>query len=216
MIHVRKFIVNPIEENSYLVYDETGECMIIDAGFYYPEEKDIVTRFIAENNLHLVTLVNTHCHFDHVMGVEFLRQRYNVPFICHREDNFWLTRVSEQSAFFGIEMENLLPADGFIAEGEILRIGDSELSVLHVSGHSPGHIVFYASKERFLLAGDVLFAGSIGRTDLPGGNFKQLVRNIHEKLMILPEDTVIYSGHGHETTIGFEKANNPFLSRTGR
>ena len=216
MIKVKKFTVNPLQENSFLLYDEAGNGMIIDAGFYYPRENEDISLYIAQNNLTLISLVNTHCHFDHVMGVENLRNKYNVPFICHEGDSFWLSRVSAQSAFFGIEMENLLPADRYISEGEILRLGNSELSVLHVPGHSPGHIVLFASNERFLLAGDVLFSGSIGRTDLPGGNFKQLIQGIHEKLMTLPPDTVVYSGHGTETTIGYEKANNPFLNKNGR
>jgi hydroxyacylglutathione hydrolase len=215
MIRVKKFIVNPLQENSYLLYDDTGCCLIADAGFYYPEEKEELLIFIRENNLTPVSLVNTHCHFDHVLGVEYLRKKLRIPFACHKDERFWLQNASTQSSFFGIEMENISLPDFFVAEGEKVQFGDSELEVLHIPGHSPGHIVLYSPEEQFLIAGDVLFAGSIGRTDLPGGNYLQLIRNIKEKLMIMPGETLVYSGHGPETSIGNEKICNPFLKETG-
>jgi hydroxyacylglutathione hydrolase len=216
MIQVKKFTVNPIQENSYLLFDETGCCLIADPGFYFQDEKEELTLFISQNNLIPVSLVSTHCHFDHIMGVEFLREKFKIPFTCHKDDIFWLQRAAIQSSVFGIKMESVSSADRFISGGESICFGNSELEVLHIPGHSPGHIVLYSSTERFLLAGDVLFAGSIGRTDLQGGNYQQLIRNIIEKLMILPEETVVYSGHGPDTTIGYEKKYNPFLNEGGR
>jgi glyoxylase-like metal-dependent hydrolase (beta-lactamase superfamily II) len=215
MIRVKKFVVNPLQENSYLLYDDTGCCLIVDAGFYYQEEKEELLIFIHENRLTPVSLINTHCHFDHVLGVEYLRKKLKIPFACHKEERFWLQRASQQSLMFGIEMENISEADCFVSEGEKVRFGDSEVEILHIPGHSPGHIVLYSPKEQFLIAGDVLFAGSIGRSDLPGGNYLNLIRNIKEKLMILPGETLVYSGHGPDSSIGNEKINNPFLNEAG-
>lgn len=212
MIIVQKFVVNPLRENSYLLYDETRECVFIDAGYFYEEEFEEVAAFIEANRLIPVKLINTHCHFDHLMGVEFARQKYQVPFCCHPEDGFLIERASQQAGMFGFTMSQPGPSDNQILEGDEIRFGNSVLTTIHVPGHSPGHVVFYSEADKFLIAGDVLFYGSIGRTDLPGGNYEQLVGNIRQKLLVLPRDVKVYSGHGPETTIGFEKDNNPFLT----
>lgn len=212
MITVKKFTVNPIQENSYLLYDETGECLVVDAGFYEPEEQDEVLDFIRQNGLKPVGLINTHCHFDHIMGVEFLRHRFDIPFLCHQNDDFWLARASLQASLWGFEMEDIQPADRHLSDGELVTFGHSSLKVIHVPGHSPGHVTFYSAESGFLMAGDVLFCGSIGRTDLPGGNYDQLIAAIKDRLLVLPQLTKVYSGHGPETTIGGEKQNNPFLT----
>lgn len=211
MIVVRRFIVNPLQENSYLLSDETGECIIVDAGFYYPEEFTALSDHLLAQGLRPVALVNTHCHFDHVMGVERLRREQEIPFLCHEEDAFWLSRVSHQAATFGLRMGEVLPADRYLKEGEPFCFGHSVLEVIHVPGHSPGHITLYSREEGFLLAGDVIFRRSIGRSDLPGGDYDQLITAIRGKLMTLPEETTVWPGHGPETTIGAEKAENPFL-----
>lgn len=212
MIKIEKFVVNPLGENSLLLFDETGECLFIDPGFYFPEEQDEVRNFIAENKLHPVKIANTHCHFDHIMGVEFVRQAYKIPFAVHQDDAFWIERASQQGAVYGIAIPPVNPADEFLAEHQIVKFGNTELEVFHIPGHTPGHVVFYCRRENILIAGDVLFYGSIGRTDLPGGNHDDLISNIKAKLFALPEDTRVYCGHGPETTIGFEKENNPFLT----
>jgi hydroxyacylglutathione hydrolase len=212
MISVQKFIVNPLRENSYVLYDASGECVIVDAGFYYEDETEEVSGFIESRNLVPVQLINTHCHFDHLMGVEVIREKYKVPFSCHEEDSFLIKRAAQQAEMFGFSIPPVKPADSYLAEGEVLRFGNSELQVIHVPGHSPGHVVFYSGKDKILIAGDVLFYGSIGRTDLPGGSYAQLVENIKNKLLVLPPDVKVYSGHGQETNIGFEKQYNPFLT----
>ena len=212
MISVQKFIVNPLRENSYLLYDETGECLVVDAGFFYEEEFQEVSCFIEANDLKPVKLINTHCHFDHLMGVEYMRKKYVLRFACHPDDSFLIGRAAQQAAMFGFEMTFVGPADDAINEGDSITFGNSSLTAIRIPGHSPGHLVFYSEANRFLLAGDVLFNGSIGRTDLPGGSYGVLIENITRKLLILPPDTMVYCGHGPETTIGFEKANNPFLT----
>ncbi len=211
MIKVEKFVVNPLQENSFVLSDETLQCVFIDPGFYYPEEFSEIKEYIAACNLKPQKITNTHCHFDHIMGVEFIRNQFQIPFYVHSDDNFWIEKAVTQGEMFGFEMQPVSPADGFFKEDEKLKFGNSELQIIHVPGHSPGHVVFYNEKEGFLIAGDVLFYGSIGRTDLPGGNFETLVAGIKSKLFQLPPDTKVYCGHGQETTIGFEKNSNPFL-----
>lgn len=205
-------MVNPLGENSFVLSDETGECIFIDPGFYYEEEHAEVKNYIAENELKPVKITNTHCHFDHIMGVEFVRNTFDVPFYAHPEDAFWIDRAESQGEMFSIEMAPVKAADYLLNEGDVVRFGNTELEVIHVPGHSPGHVVFYSGQEKFLIAGDVLFYGSIGRTDLPGGDHSTLINTIKEKLFKLPDETKVYCGHGPETTLGFEKSSNPFLT----
>ncbi len=212
MIKVNKFVVNPLGENSFIVSDETGECVFIDPGFYYEEEHQEIKDFIAENQLNPVKIVNTHCHFDHIWGVEFVRNEYKIPFLAHAEDNFWVERATQQAEMFGFEMNSVAPADSFLVENEYIEFGNSRLKIIHVPGHSPGHVVFYSENDKILIAGDVLFYGSIGRTDLPGGDYQTLISNIKNKLFDLPNETKVYCGHGPETSLGFEKRTNPFLT----
>lgn len=212
MISVEKFVVNPLGENSYIIADETGECIFVDPGFYYDEEYDEVKDFIKDNKLTPVKITNTHCHFDHIMGVEFVRNEFHIPFHAHADDAFWVDRATEQARMFGFEIKPVSPVDKFFAENEFIEFGNSRLKIIHVPGHSPGHVVFYSEKDKILIAGDVLFYGSIGRTDLPGGNYETLISGIKEKLFELPDDTTVYCGHGPETTLGFEKNTNPFLT----
>lgn len=212
MIKIEKFVVNPLGENSFILSDDSGECIFIDPGFYYEEEHQEVKDYIAKNNLKPVKITNTHCHFDHIMGVEFVRKEYNIPFLCHKEDAFWVNIAEEQGQRFDIKINSVSPADDFLVEKEFVEFGNSKLEIIHVPGHAPGHVVFYSEEEKFLIAGDVLFYGSIGRTDLPGGDHATLITNIKTKLFALPDDTKVYCGHGPETTLGFEKTTNPFLS----
>lgn len=212
MIKIEKFVVNPLGENSLVISDETGECVFVDPGFYYAEEHDEIRNYIAENKLNPVKITNTHCHFDHIMGVEFIRKEYNVPLHAHADDAFWIDRAEQQAKTFGIDVPAVQPINDFLVEGENIKFGNTELEVIHIPGHTPGHVVFYNKEAEVLIAGDVLFYGSIGRTDLPGGNHEDLISNIKNKLFALPDSTKVYCGHGPETTLGFEKTSNPFLS----
>lgn len=212
MIKIKKFVVNPLGENSIIVSDETGECIFIDPGFFYNEEHDEVRSYITENNLNPVKITNTHCHFDHIMGVEFIREEYNIPLHAHEEDAFWVERAEQQGKMYGFDIKPVRPIDHFLSENEIVKFGNSEFEVIHIPGHTPGHVVFYNKEAEVLIAGDVLFYGSIGRTDLPRGNHNDLITNIKNKLFLLPDNTKVYCGHGPETTLGFEKSSNPFLT----
>ncbi|WP_297089483.1 MBL fold metallo-hydrolase [uncultured Draconibacterium sp.] len=212
MIKVEKFVVNPLGENTFVLSDASGECVIIDPGFFYGEEQEELKHYLESNGLNPLKIMNTHCHFDHIMGVEFVRKYYQIPFCAHPDDSFWVDRAVDQGKMFGFEMKSVSPIDEFIQEGETIKFGQSELEVIHVPGHAPGHVVFYSKEDKLLIAGDVLFYGSIGRTDLPGGNHEVLISNIKQKLFKLPDETTVYCGHGRETTLGFEQTNNPFLT----
>ena len=212
MIKVEKFVVNQLGENSFILSDETGECIFIDPGFYFEEEHEEIRNYIADNNLTPKKITNTHCHFDHIMGVEFIRNEYKIPFMAHEQDAFWVDNATEQALRFGLEVKPVSPINEFLVEKELVKFGNSELEIIHIPGHAPGHVVFYSKEDKILIAGDVLFYGSIGRTDLPGGEHETLISNIKNKLFNLPDDTKVYCGHGPETTLGFEKTTNPFLT----
>lgn len=212
MLKVEKFVVNPLQENTFVISDETGECVFIDPGFYFEEERNEIKKYVADNNLKPVLIANTHCHFDHLMGVEFIRKEYGIPFKAPSGDAFWVEKAIEQAQMFGFEMEPVRAPDFFFQDDEMLKVGNSAFKIIHVPGHSTGHVVFYAEKENILIGGDVLFYGSIGRTDLPGGDYNTLISNIKTKLFGLPGETKVFCGHGPETTIGFEKSSNPFLT----
>ncbi len=212
MIKIEKFVVNPLGENSLVISDETGECIFIDPGFYYEEEYEEIKNYIHENQLKPVKVLNTHCHFDHILGVDFIRDEYRIPFLAHPADAFWVEKAVDQGAMFGFTISPVRPIDILVEEGDVVRFGNTELEAIHVPGHSPGHLVFFNRKEQFLIAGDVLFYGSIGRTDLPGGHYQTLIDGIKTKLFSLPDETKVYCGHGPETSLGFEKQSNPFLT----
>ncbi len=211
MITIEKFVVNPLAENSFVLSDETGEAVFIDPGFYFDEEHAEIKNYIESNHLTPVKIINTHCHFDHIMGVEFIRNQYNIPFWAHPDDEFWVEKATVQGEMYGFTILPVSPANNLLNEKETVKFGNSELEIIHVPGHSPGHVVFYIKQDAFLIAGDVLFYGSVGRTDLPGGDYDTLISNIKSKLFALPDNTKVYCGHGPETTLGFEKTTNPFL-----
>jgi glyoxylase-like metal-dependent hydrolase (beta-lactamase superfamily II) len=212
MIQIKKFTFNPVQENTLVVFDETKECVIVDAGCFFENERQELDRFIAENQLNPVRLINTHCHFDHIMGITHCRTKYKLQFEIHPDEAILVEQASAHGDRFGIPMEPVDDADKYFEDGDIIAFGNSELKVIAAPGHSPGGVAFYNANQKILIAGDILFYGSIGRTDLPGGSFERLVGNIQSKLLTLPEETVVYCGHGPETTIGFEKKNNPFLT----
>lgn len=210
---IQKFEFNPFPVNTYILYDETSECVIIDAGMLFDEEKAMIDDFINSNNLKINCLINTHLHFDHVLGVSYLQNKYGVQFAANEADLFLLDRLQDQATMFGMSFSDKTPTlDKNLEENDTVTFGNATLQVLHVPGHSPGSLIFYSADESCLFAGDVLFDGSIGRTDLPGGNYEELIHGIKSKLLTLPPNTTVYSGHGSETTIGNEKRTNPFLS----
>ncbi len=211
MIQIAAFPFNPFQENTYVLYDETKECIIIDPGCYTPLEQAELSTFIENENLKPFRLINTHCHIDHILGSRYIAERYNLVPEINKIELLVLEQAERAAAMFGIRLEKP-PAPGkFIDEKDVIKFGNSELTILFTPGHSPGSICFYNSEQKFVIGGDVLFQGSIGRTDLPGGDFDTLISSIREKLFTLDEDVTVYPGHGPETTIGFEKANNPFL-----
>ena len=211
-MQIKKFTFNPVQENTFVLFDETNECVIIDAGCYFENERKELDQYLAEKKLKPVRLINTHCHFDHIMGITHCRIKYKVPFEIHPDEEILVEHVVDHGDRFGIPMEPVDAPDAYFKEGDRITFGNSYLEVIEAPGHSPGGVVFYNPEQKILIAGDVLFYGSIGRTDLPGGSYEQLTGNIKTKLLTLPEETVVYCGHGPETTIGFEKKNNPFLS----
>ncbi len=213
MLVIKEFQFNPFSENTYVVSDnETGECAIIDAGCYYADEQDTLSYYISDNKLNVKYLLATHLHLDHSFGDRYVYNMYGIGLTAHPNDAFLLENMEEQASMFGIQMPAPpIPISHNIKEGDIFKIGKYTLQAIHVPGHSPGSIVYYCQEERVAFGGDVLFRGSIGRTDLSGGNYNQLITGIREKLLTLPENTVVYSGHGPGTTIGFEKKQNPYL-----
>jgi glyoxylase-like metal-dependent hydrolase (beta-lactamase superfamily II) len=212
MLKVVKFTFNPFQENTYLLYDETGECIVIDPGCYEFFEREELADFIGENNLRPVRLINTHCHIDHVFGNAYVANTWNLPLEIHEGELPVLKAVPEISLFFGVPMPEPSPMPGkFIREGDLITFGNSQLETLLTPGHSPASLSFFCREARFLIAGDVLFQGSIGRTDLPGGDFNTLIASIKDKLFPLGDDVTVYPGHGESTTIGWERKHNSFL-----
>lgn len=212
MITIKSFEFNYFQENTFLLYDDTREAVLIDCGCCRKEEEKELTDFIFENKLTLKHLLCTHLHVDHVFGNGFIYKTYGLKPEANKQDVEKLPSPDEQAKLFGLRqhVENV-PVEKYIVGGEIIKFGTSELLVLTVPGHSPGSVAFYNQKNGFAIVGDALFAGSIGRTDLWGGNQDVLVAAIRDKLLSLPDETVIYPGHGPETRVIDEKFNNPYL-----
>lgn len=210
---VKQFEFNMLPVNTYVVWDEhTREAAIIDAGCYTPEECETLKQFIAGEELKVKYLLNTHLHFDHIFGNRFVYEQYGLKTCAHPADEEWLVEAPKRTHMFGLEFPGApAPIGTYLAEGDELALGRYTLKCLHVPGHSPGSIVFYSPEARCLFAGDVLFQGSIGRSDLPGGDIRTLIDGIREKLLTLPDATLVYPGHGDATTIGYEKQYNFYL-----
>ncbi len=206
-MNVRCLPVGPLQVNCYLAScDETGEAVVIDPG----DEPSLIADAVRRERLTLKQILLTHCHADHVGGVSGLVQFFPVPVKMHEDDRSMLDSAVEHGRLFGLEIEKPPPPDEYLSEGDAVEFGRLSLSVLHTPGHSPGGICFLGGSEIFV--GDTLFAGSIGRFDLPGGSYELLVKNIVGKILTLSEDTVIYPGHGPSTTVGIEKRTNPFFA----
>ncbi len=211
MTKIKIFVFNPFQENTILLYDETKECVIIDAGCNEEHEFEKIDAFIEENKLILKSIINTHCHIDHIMGNSYLVNKYKIPSIAHKDDMPLLERSNDMALAFGFDVQEPPVPNKFVEEGDEIKFGNTILQILHVPGHSPGSIILYNDQEKFMIVGDVLFAGSIGRTDLPGGDHETLISGIKEKIFSLNEDVVVYPGHGESTTIGHEKSTNPYF-----
>jgi hydroxyacylglutathione hydrolase len=211
MLTVKHFTFNPLQENTYVLYNDKDACCIIDPGCYFGNERKELQDFIKEQGLTPKLLLNTHCHLDHVFGNKFVYEEYDLPLHIHEKEEPVLKYAAEAGLKWGMPFEHYRGELIFLKEGDIIKLGDDELKVRFTPGHSPGSICFYCEAQKFIISGDVLFRTSIGRTDLPGGDFDTLMNSIHKVLFALPDDVIVYSGHGEPTTIGYEKKNNPFL-----
>lgn len=211
MIHIQAFTFGPIQENTYLLWDDTKEAVIIDPGNATSSEHSMLKQFIEDKGLSLKRLLLTHSHFDHVAGNRFIYDTYGLLPELHKTDLPILERQKDVCDVYGLPCEESPKPEKFIEEGEKITFGNATLDVVFTPGHSPGHVTFYNTAEDFMICGDVLFRGSIGRTDIPGGDFDKLIDSIHRKLFVMSDTMKVYNGHGPSTTIGFEKMNNPFL-----
>lgn len=212
-MEIKAFHFNPFIENTYVLYDETREAVLIDCGCLTYDEQMELKQFVDAQQLSIKHLLNTHLHIDHSFGNAWAAKTWNILPEAHKADEFMIKQVQMQAQLFGIyEHIEPQPLGNYLDETDTIHFGNNTLQILHVPGHSAGSICFYSQKDKVLMVGDVLFRGSIGRTDLPGGNYYQLIENIQSKLMKLPDDTVIYSGHGLCTSIGQERTSNPFIT----
>ena len=208
-MEIKRFVFNPFRENTYVVWDDTKECIIIDAGNLMPREDAMLTEFIKEQGLKPVMAVNTHGHFDHLSGVKYLVDSYGVKFACSSKDDFLMSR--QPSTMYGLQCNPVPEIDIDLDKCDELKFGNTTLRVIKTPGHTPGHVSLYDEKTKSLFTGDTLFRESIGRTDLPGGDYSWIMRSILEQLVPLGDDVTIYPGHEGESTIGHEVLYNPFI-----
>ncbi|MBO6515953.1 MAG: MBL fold metallo-hydrolase [Bacteroidia bacterium] len=211
MIQLETFTFNPFQENTYVLWDETNECVIVDPGCYDASEQIRLSSFITDRGLTPVLLVNTHCHIDHIFGNAYCKNKFDIPLVYHKLDHVVLESGKNSAMLYGLHYDESPSADKYLVEGEKLEFGASSMDIVFTPGHSPGSVCLIAREEQFVIGGDVLFQLSIGRTDLPGGDHQTLLDSIQRELFVLPESMEVYPGHGPKTTIGFEKENNPFL-----
>ncbi|MBO9563477.1 MAG: MBL fold metallo-hydrolase [Niastella sp.] len=211
MLRIKQFTFSPLQENTYVIIGEQDECCIVDPGCYFGNERNELKEFIQETGLSPKYLLNTHCHLDHVFGNKFVHDTWGLTLHLHEKEKVVLDYAPVSGMNWGLPFDNYKGDLIYLREGDTIRLGDDKFDVLFTPGHAPGHISFYCAAQNFILSGDVLFRGSIGRTDLPGGNFDTLAQSIREQLYTLPNETVVYSGHGPETTVGKEKRTNPYV-----
>ena len=211
-MQIQVFTFNQFFENTIIVFDKTKECVIIDPGCYTISEKDTLQKYISTNNLIPVKLINTHCHIDHILGNNFIAKTYDLELEMNANDMELIKSSNEIAQLYGFTDYEMSPLPKkFLNEGDTLEFGNSQFKILFTPGHAPGHISLYSEKDDLLISGDVLFNNSIGRTDLPGGNYDLLIESIKNKILTLNDNTIVYCGHGPSTTIGNERLNNPFL-----
>ena len=212
MLKIKSFTFNPFEENTYVISDESSECIILDPGCYSMEEKRELESYIFSNKLKPVKILLTHAHIDHILGNNFITGKYGIPIQMSSIETPLLKAAPEYGKMWGIETEPSPDPELFVQEGIEIKFGDSVLKTIFTPGHSPGSFSYYHEESKNLFSGDVLFMHSIGRTDLPGGDYETLIRSIKEKLFRLDDDVTVYSGHGPSTTLGEERRSNPFLT----
>jgi hydroxyacylglutathione hydrolase len=210
-MEIYRLVFNPIDVNTYIIADDSGECAIIDCGCYDADEFIRFNDFLVEKNLKPVLLLNTHCHLDHIFGDGLVLKKYKLASLCHKDELYNRHNAVHVAEFFGMVMDPPPEPGSYLSDGQIKMLGKASFEALHVPGHSPGSLAFYFKDEKLVFTGDSLFAGSIGRTDLPGGNYETLINSIQEKLFTLPPDTVVYPGHGDNTTIEKEIRSNPYF-----
>lgn len=215
-MQIKIFTFNPFMENTYVLFDETKKAVIIDPGCHNKKERAEIFDFIQSQDLKPVKLLNTHCHIDHVLGNAFIQNTYDIPLWYHKEEDPILKAVPTYAGNYGFPHFQESSADHYISDGETIKFGNQTLVAICVPGHSPGHLVFYHEPSKICIGGDTLFQGSIGRTDLPGGDPDTLLHSIKERLFSLPNEVVVFPGHGPETTIGVEKIRNPFVGKNAR
>ena len=211
MIKIEHFTFNPFAENTYVLSNEKGDAVIIDPGCYFTEEENTLKNYIDEHGLKLVQLLNTHCHLDHAFGNNWVHKNYGLELYLHKDEQPVLEFAVSVGNTYGLGFTNYKSEFHFLEEGDEIFLGNDKLKVLLTPGHSPASICFYCAEQHFVIGGDVLFYESVGRFDLPGGNETQLYQSIKEKLYVLPDETIVYPGHGDSTTIGHEKKYNPFV-----
>ena len=210
-MNIYKLVFSPIEVNTYILADESGDCAIIDCGCYDKQESDRLVDLIKNKMIKPVLLLNTHCHLDHIFGNRFVLERYNLKPFANEYDEMNRKDAVQHAMLFGLSMDNPPEPAGFLTDNQKITFGSTELLALHVPGHTSGSLAFYSKENDCVFTGDALFAGSIGRTDLPGGDYDTLIKSITNKLFVLPPETVVYPGHGNETTIEKEMKSNPFF-----
>ena len=208
---IKSFAFNPFQVNTYVLYDDTGECVIIDPACYEPHEEQALTGFLEEAQLRPKAILFTHGHVDHILGGQFVCNRYELKPLAHKDVTPFLVNSVEHGRAFGFDVKKPVMPETFINEGDTIRFGEQQLAVILAPGHAAGSLCYYHEEAGVLIAGDVLFQGSIGRTDLPTGDYDTLISSIHHKLMTLPPDVEVFPGHGPSTTIGYERDHNPFL-----
>lgn len=211
MLQVKVFTFSPIQENTYVLYNQHGKALIIDPGCFFTAEQETLQQFLTQNNLTPVQLLNTHCHLDHVFGNHWVHETYGLELYLHPEEEPVLAFAPQSGLMYGLGFTNYNGPLHFIQEGNQITLDDDVLEIIHMPGHSPGSIGFYSRNQGFIISGDVLFRNSVGRTDLPGGDTQTLYNSITQKMYALPDATTVYSGHGPATTIGYEKSSNPFV-----
>lgn len=211
MLHIQRFVFNFASENTYILYNENKNAWIIDPGNMNEQETYVISNFIAENNLTIKKILLTHAHIDHVLGLQWAFDTYQVPVTMHQDDKEVLDMLQASGMRFGFQINPVQVEIDFIKEGDTLELEGEHFKIYHVPGHSPGSVVYHNDARKFMISGDVLFEGSIGRTDLYKGDYEQLINGIKTKLFILDDETQVFSGHGNATSIGFEKQHNPFL-----
>jgi glyoxylase-like metal-dependent hydrolase (beta-lactamase superfamily II) len=213
LIQIQKFTFNLFSENTFVLWDdESKECAIVDPGCSDSSEEQILENFINDGNFKVKYLINTHCHIDHILGCEFVKNKFNPIYLAPELDIPLIQNAKMQASYVGMDFSTSLQPDELLSEDKKLVLGDLEITFLFTPGHTPGEFCIYIPSIETCITGDVLFFDSIGRTDLWGGNYDVLIKSINEKLLSLPDETIIYPGHGESSTIGREKKLNPFLN----